>query len=123
MTLERFALLAQVYDSDVSRLLSLEEGAAALLAGSKRPCPLCGAGPEHQHEMHGLEQVERSQRAVRAEIAKIRLERADLTKAQVSLDAEKTGLAAAALKTSGLVASLSQQIEVAKPREATSRQV
>ena len=122
MTLGRFALLAQVYDSDVSRLLSLEEGAAALLAGSKRPCPLCGADPEHQHEMHGLAQVERSQHAVRAEIVKIRTERADLTKAQVSLEAERAGLTAVAHRTSNLVAALSLQIEEAKPREATSRQ-
>jgi hypothetical protein len=122
MTLGRFALLAQVYDSDVSRLLSLEEGAAALLAGSKRPCPLCGADPKHQHEMHGLEQVERSQRAVRAEIAKIRTERADLMKAQASLNAEKTGLAAVALRTSDLITALSRQIEETKPKEATGRQ-
>lgn len=122
MTLGRFALLAQVYESDVSRLLSLEEGAAALLAGSKRPCPLCGADPEHQHEVHGLEQVERSQGAVRAEIAKIRTERADLKKAQASLEAEKVGLVAVANKTSALVTTLSGQIEEAKPREATSRE-
>jgi hypothetical protein len=58
VTLERFALLAAVYDSDVGRLESLEEGAAALMAGARRPCPLCGADPEHQHEVHGLEYVE-----------------------------------------------------------------
>jgi hypothetical protein len=63
VTIERFALLATVYDSDVQRLESLEEGAAALMAGAHRPCPLCGADPEHQREAHGLDYVERSKRA------------------------------------------------------------
>ena len=41
LTLERFGLLASVYESDVDRLAALEEGAAALMAGARRPCPLC----------------------------------------------------------------------------------
>lgn len=48
ITLDRFALLDAVYDSDIDRLAALEEGGAALLAGARRACPLCGADPEHQ---------------------------------------------------------------------------
>ncbi|MGI9404313.1 MAG: hypothetical protein ACR2OF_07390 [Hyphomicrobium sp.] len=122
VTLERFALLAAVYDSDVERLKSLDEGAAALMAGARRPCPLCGADPEHQHEVHGLEHVERSQRAVRAEIAKIRIERTDLGKTTASLEAEKEGLTASIRRLSTEIDGLERQLEEMRPLEATSRQ-
>jgi hypothetical protein len=121
MTLERFGLLADVYDSDVGRLESLEEGAAALMAGARRPCPLCGAEPEHQREVHGLAHVERSQRAVRAEIGKIRVERADLGKATASLKAEQDGLAATIDRLSMLIASFERQINAVRPLETNSR--
>ena len=115
-------MLADVYDSDVGRLELLEEGAAALMAGARRPCPLCGADPEHQHEVHGLEHVERSQRAVRAEIAKIRVEHADLGKTTASLEAEQEGLAGRVRRLSAEIESLERQIEQTRPLEATSRQ-
>jgi hypothetical protein len=123
VTLERFALLAAVYDSDIQRLESLEEGAAALLASASRPCPLCGAAPEHQREAHGLEYVERSRRAVRAETAKIRVEHADLGKTTASLDAEQEGLAARIRYLSDEITSLERQIDETLPLEATSRQI
>lgn len=121
--LERFALLASVYDSDIGRLESIEEGAAALMAGARRPCPLCGAEPEHQHEVHGLEYIERSQRAVRAEIAKIRLERADLGKATASLKAEQDGLSVRIGDLSAQITSIERQIDAARPLEAGSRKL
>jgi hypothetical protein len=120
--LKRFALLAAVYDSDVQRLESLEEGAAALMAGAHRPCPLCGADPEHQRESHGLDYVERSQRAVGAEIKKIRAERADLTGTTKSLEAEREGLANRIRRIETEIESLESQINDARPLEATSRQ-
>jgi hypothetical protein len=121
VTVHRFELLANVYDSDVERLLSLEEGAAALLAGAKRPCPLCGAEPEHQHEAHGLDQVARSQRAVRAEIAKIKAERLDLTKAVTSLQAEAKGLEVRDERLGAEITDLERRIAEARPLEVTSR--
>jgi DNA repair exonuclease SbcCD ATPase subunit len=110
-TLERFGLLASAYESDVERLEALEEGAAALMAGAQRPCPLCGAEPEHQHEVHGLDHVERSRRAVAAEISKIRVKRADLGKATASLRAEGEGLAARITRLSGQITELEGAIE------------
>ena len=121
VTIDRFGLLAAVYDSDVERLLSLEEGAAALLAGAKRPCPLCGADPEHQHEVHGLDQIVRSRQAVRAEIAKIKAERLDLTKAVTSLQAEARGLDLRDNRLSVEVAWLEMRISDARPGEVSSR--
>jgi DNA repair ATPase RecN len=122
VTLEQFALLADVYDSDVGRLEALEEGATALMAGARRPCPLCGADPEHQHEVHGVDHVERSQRAVRAEIAKIRLERADLTKTTASLEAEHEGLVARVRRLTDEIESFERQIQEVRPLEASNRQ-
>ena len=121
VTVHRFELLASVYDSDVERLLSLEEGAAALLAGAKRPCPLCGAEPEHQHEAHGLDQVARSQRAVRAEIAKIKAERLDLMKAVTSLQAEAKGLELRDERLGAEITDLERRIAEVRPLEVTSR--
>jgi hypothetical protein len=90
-TLERFATLAAIYDSDVKRLESLEEGGAALLAGSRRPCPLCGAEPADQRHSHGLDEVELSRKGARAEIDKILRERTDLERTVRSLRAEGLG--------------------------------
>jgi len=122
LTLERFNVLGSVYDSDIERLESLEEGAAALMAGACRPCPLCGAEPEYQHAAHGLDQVERSQRAVRAEIAKIRAERVDLGKALGSLKAEGDGLASRIARLSQQIGDLETTIDKLRPMEVSSRE-
>jgi hypothetical protein len=85
------------------------------MAGAGRPCPLCGADPEHQHEIHGLEYVERSQRAVRAEIAKIRGERADLGKTTASLEAEHEGLVGRIHRLSVEIENIELQIAETRP--------
>ncbi|WP_199084531.1 hypothetical protein [Bosea sp. ASV33] len=92
LTIERFELLATSFASDIRRLIMLEEGAAALMAGAKRTCVLCGADPEHQHVEHGFEAVETSQKAVSAELRKVRAESAGLAKAIASLKAEAIGM-------------------------------
>jgi hypothetical protein len=120
-TLERFALLGSIYDSDVERLESLEEGAKALMAGARRPCPLCGADPKHQSELHGLEYLERSQRAVQAEMAKIRIEHADLSKTTVSLETEHESLDRRTRLLTEQIESLERRIDKTRPLEATSR--
>lgn len=121
ISLERFKVLRGIYDSDVERLSSLEEGGAALMAGSQRPCPLCGAAPDHQRRTHGLDEVQTAQRAVRAEIAKIVLERSDLLKATASLRAEQEGLARRAERMAVDLQSKEGAIATARPLEVTSR--
>ena len=121
LTLDRFALLATVYDSDVQRLEALGEAADALMAGVRRACPLCGAEPAHQHELHGLEYVERTQQAVRAEIAKIRLERGDLGKTVASLRAEQEGLTGRIRRATYDIQNLEGGIDRLRPIEASSR--
>lgn len=121
LSLERFALLKSVYESDLQRLASLEEGGAALLAGARRPCPLCGAEPSHQLHAHGIDEVELTQRAVRAEMAKIVLERADLAKATRSLEAEQEGLQRRVERLSVEIDGLDVELETVKPLEAATR--
>jgi hypothetical protein len=121
ISLERFEVLRGIYDSDVERLSSLEEGGAALMAGSKRACPLCGAEPAYQRHTHGLDEVQMAQRAVRAEIAKIVLERSDLLKATASLRAEQEGLARRAELMAVDLQSVEGEIERGRPLEVTSR--
>ncbi|WP_238231253.1 hypothetical protein [Methylobacterium thuringiense] len=121
ITLDRFALLDAVYESDVARLQALEEGGAALLVGARRTCPLCGADPDDQRHAHGFDEIEVTQEATRAEIAKIRLERSDLRKAVASLEAERAGLSRRAERLAAEVAQLGKAIEATKPLEASSR--
>lgn len=105
LTIERFKLLATSYASDIKRLIALEEGAAVLMIGSKRICYVCGAAPEHQHEEHGFEAVETSQKAVTAELRKVRAESAGLVRATESLEADLMGV-------KKRIAALDQQIEI-----------
>lgn len=121
VTLDRFALLEAVYASDVARLEALEEGGAALLASAKRICPVCGADPNHQQHTHGFEEIEVTQAATRAEIAKIRLERSDLRKAMASLEAEREGVHRRGERLVMEVEALEAHIAEAKPAEASSR--
>jgi phage shock protein A len=119
--LDRFETLRRVYESDVARLMSLAEGSAALLAGSHRSCPLCGADPEHQRHEHGFDEIKMTQVSVVAEIEKIQVARADLMKATASLRAEAEGLATRALRSAERLEKVDDAIEKAKPLEASSR--
>ena len=121
-TLQRFDLLNAVYRSDIARLAALEEGAAALLAGSRRACPTCGADPDHQRMSHGLEHVDITKAAVGAEIAKIHRERAELASTVRSVDAERVGLLQRAVAEDRVVDDTDRRIEATLPVEAASRQ-
>ncbi|MER9863004.1 hypothetical protein [Mesorhizobium sp. M0185] len=121
LTIERFELLATSFASDIRRLMMLEEGAAALMAGAKRPCVLCGADPEHQHVEHGFEAVETSQKAVSAELRKVRAESAGLTKAITSLQAEVIGMRRRIASLSGDIEVKDEQIETAREAAVKTR--
>jgi hypothetical protein len=122
MTISRFNLLATSYDSDIKRLIALEEGAAALMVGAKRTCVLCGADPEHQHIEHGFEAVETSQAAVRAELRKVRAESAGLVKATASLEAERTGLMRRVEALNRKITAKSDDIDEVRLIEAKARE-
>ncbi|MFI0848735.1 hypothetical protein [Mesorhizobium sp. IMUNJ 23232] len=122
LTVERFELLATSFASDIRRLIMLEEGAAALMAGAKRPCVLCGADPEHQHLEHGFEAVETSQKAVSAELRKVRAESAGLTKAITSLQAEAVGLQRRIASLSGEIETKDEEIGAAREAAVNARE-
>lgn len=122
MTLDRFGLLAAVYENDIGRLASLAEGGAALLAGSGRRCPHCGADPEHQRHHHGLDEVERTYAAVEAEVAKIRLEQADLQRTIATLDGKRADLDASVRERSAEIDGIEAEVKAEQPLESSVRE-
>ncbi|MFP9135672.1 AAA family ATPase [Devosia sp. XGJD_8] len=91
--LERFALLAQHYVSDLKRLEAIEESGSLFAALGPGPCPLCGAAPEHHgsHDDCGgnvLPIVE----AARSEMTKIRTRQGDLGITIEGLEKERNTL-------------------------------
>ncbi|KZC01445.1 putative nucleic acid-binding Zn-ribbon protein [Methylobacterium sp. PvP062] len=121
LTLGRFDLLAAVYASDVARLASLAEGGAALLAGSRRPCPHCGADPEHQRHSHGLDEIGRTHVAVEAEIAKIRSEQDELRRTVADLLGRQDTLGASLSGWNAEVGKIDRAIEAELPLESSIR--
>lgn len=119
---DRYARLAQVYSSDIDRLLAIEESGFALLALAGRDCAVCGAPPEAQRATHGLEEVEGMQGAATAEIRKIESERADLRRVEASLAAEAVALRARCTETDEAIADIEARLAAARPREATLRE-
>lgn len=90
--LDRFARLSEVYDSDIERLVAIEEAGFLVSLGTGKDCPLCGAKPEAQSHAEGLTQIEPVRAAAVAEIAKIKRQREDLGHTVVALDAERERL-------------------------------
>lgn len=121
MTLDRFRLLGEVYDNDIDRLDALAEGGAALLAGSRRPCPLCGADPEHQRHSHGMAEVEQTYAAVEAETRKIRLELADLKRTIAALSDKADGLDASIKERTEEIGGIEASIRDEQPLESSVR--
>lgn len=121
LTLDRFDLLAAVYANDIARLGSLAEGGAALLAGARRPCPHCGADPEHQRQSHGLDEIGRTHAAVEAEIAKIRLEQADLARTVAALRGKSGDLDKSVARQNAEVEEIEAAIDAELPLERSIR--
>ncbi|WP_158509725.1 hypothetical protein [Methylobacterium sp. AMS5] len=121
LTLERFDLLAAVYENDIARLDALAEGGAALLAGAGRPCPHCGADPEHQRHSHGLGEIEQTYVAVEAEVRKIRLEQADLRRTIVGLVSKRDELDGRIQKRAGEIEGIEASIRSETPLESSIR--
>lgn len=85
----RFALLDEHYQTDLLRLEAIHESGSLFVHLDRKPCPLCGAEPEHQHldaECEG--DAEAVVQAADAEIAKIRRLRQELSDTVSSLKQE-----------------------------------
>jgi predicted nucleic acid-binding Zn-ribbon protein len=122
LTIQRFDLLATSFASDIRRLTMLEEGAAALVAGTKRPCVLCGATPEHQQIDHGLHAVENSQKAVSAELRKVCAESAGLSQTIASLQAEVDSMQRRIARLSHEVKAKDEVIKASQEAAVESRE-
>ncbi|WP_447963542.1 AAA family ATPase [Nitrospira sp. Ecomares 2.1] len=98
---ERFALLANQYNSDLQRLEAIKEASARLNDLGEERCPVCGALPEHHEDDH------RSQRAdpvavaeasaaeanrIRSLISDLTATRREVTEETSQLQSEKAGL-------------------------------
>ncbi|NOG73932.1 AAA family ATPase [Roseicella sp. DB1501] len=86
---QRFALLAQHYESDIARLRGIEEAGTMFVVLGQAPCPLCGADPMHRHrdaECSG--DVSGVIAAARSEIAKVDLLRRELDETVAVLNRE-----------------------------------
>ncbi len=92
INLERFTKLESIYQSDIERLESIEEVGFVLLLDGKQDCPLCGAVPEVQKHIHGLDDVEMTKKAAIIEIAKINQQQADLQISIEDLKEEKANI-------------------------------
>lgn len=93
VTLESFAQLMQVYESDVARLEAIEEAGFLLGLHGDDSCPVCGAAPEAQTHEHALSEIEAARAAAEIEIAKIRAHQSELvaTVSDTQSELERTG--------------------------------
>ena len=98
---ERFALLANQYDSDLQRLEAIGEASTRLNDLGEERCPICGALPEHHDDAH------RSQRAdpiavaeasaaeanrIRSLISDLAMTRREVTEETLQLQSEQAEL-------------------------------
>jgi hypothetical protein len=77
--LARFSLLEQHYQSDITRLIGIQEAGSLVAALQPETCPLCGAEPKDQHQEKDCDgNVNAVVSASEAEIRKISLLRQEL---------------------------------------------
>lgn len=91
------------------------------MAGSRRACSTCGATPEHQTDAHGLERIEVTRAAVRAEIAKTERERTQLKQTIGLLWTERNALEGRAHDLTAPVEELGRRFDGLAPIEIASR--
>lgn len=121
LTIGRFDELDQVYLTDLKRLESMDEGGVMLLAMATRPCPLCGAQPEHQHHDHGLSETKSVHAAAKIEMEKIVRDRQALALTTVSLKAEVGSKTKRRAEISPSVGEFNAKLAELRPIEATVR--
>jgi hypothetical protein len=110
--LERFDLLDQHYQSDVTRLRGIEETGTLFVALGQGPCPLCGAEPAHQRRDTDCDgNVDAVVVAARGEIAKIDLLRTELTDTVATLRHEAAAFDRSLPKVEEHLRGVSSEIE------------
>jgi predicted nucleic acid-binding Zn-ribbon protein len=118
----RFEQLREVYQSDIQRLEAIEEAGFLLSLGGDRDCPLCGASPEHQKFVHGIDEIERARSAAGAEIAKIRQQNSELSATLDDLDHEAAEIEDQIDLAEAKLTDLEEQLQDLAPTANTARQ-
>jgi uncharacterized coiled-coil protein SlyX len=121
LTVDRFTELNQVYETDLKRLAAIEEGGVVLLAMAGRPCPFCGAEPEHQHHDHGVAEAQATYDAAKLEMAKISRDQTVLLSTTASLKAEIRSKATYREQIQGDLQRMEARLNLARPLETTTR--
>ncbi|MBB3801130.1 hypothetical protein FHR47_001364 [Xanthomonas arboricola] len=122
LTLQRFAKLRAVYNSDLDRLHSIEEGGYVLATMAGRDCLVCGAPPDAQSHNHAADEILMAHTAAAAEARKIEREQRELVQVVGSLEAESVGLTNAIDKVKTDTEKLDVAIKELRPREASLRE-
>ena len=121
ITLERFAKLQAVYNSDLDRLHSIEEGGSLLAAMAGRDCPVCGAPPSAHKHQHAAEEISIAHTAAAAEARKIEREQRELANVVGSLHAEALELANSIASLEGQIEEFDEHALGLRPTEASLR--
>lgn len=122
LTLQRFAKLHAVYNSDLGRLHAIEEGGYVLVAMAGRDCLVCGAPPDAQKHNHAADEISMAHTAAAAEARKIEREQLELAQVVASLEAESVGLTRTIDKLTADTEKLDFAIQELRPREASLRE-
>lgn len=122
LMLQRFAKLREVYNSDLQRLQSIEEGGYLLVAMAAMDCPVCGAPPQAQKHKHGAEEISMAHKAAAAEARKIGHELQELAQTITSLEADAEELRLAIDQITIEIQRLDTRIQERRPFEASQRE-
>jgi hypothetical protein len=120
---ERFALLDRHYQSDLARLLGIEESGTLFIALGQGACPLCGADPAHQRRESDCDgNIDSVVTAARGEMAKIGLLRVELADTVTTLQREAASFDRSLPKVEGQLRGISSEIETTvSPKLSRSR--
>jgi predicted nucleic acid-binding Zn-ribbon protein len=109
---DRFNLLHNHYESDISRLQGIQEAGAMFTALGQAPCPLCGSPHESHRRADDCEgDVEAIVAASASEIAKIHLLQEELTATVASLQKEAASYDRQIPRLNVQLTNISQEIE------------
>ncbi|MBI1205098.1 MAG: hypothetical protein GC182_21545 [Rhodopseudomonas sp.] len=118
----RFEQLADVYQSDIKRLEAIEEAGFVLSLAGDRPCPLCGASPEDQHNSHGIADIKKAKDAANIEIEKITKQQGDLDLTIAQMETEGLQIEKNLGELEKVLATLEAELDDLAPVAQASRQ-
>lgn len=118
----RFEQLADVYRSDIKRLEAIEEAGFVLSLAADKPCPLCGASPEDQHNSHGIADIKKAKDAANVEIEKIGKQQGDLDLTTEQMGTEGLQIEKSLEDLEGELATLEAELGDLAPTAQASRQ-